>query len=141
MIVPEGGAPPIPNCHTRRGTVQRNQGTERAPVITSRGRAGLNSDGAVANHGPPPGSPWRVAVNVEAMEKLDEEAGVLDGESTHPHPTLILGSANLVPCDQTLGPADALARIPEEGAAKGIQSLDDGGRELHGRHSMGGERI
>jgi hypothetical protein len=70
------------------------------------------------------------------MEKLDEEAGALDGESTHPQPTLILGSANLVPCDQTLGPADALARIPEEGAAKGIQSLDDGGRELHGRHSL-----
>jgi hypothetical protein len=59
-------------------------------VLAIRSGTGAVSDGGAPEHGPFLGGPRGFAVDVQAVEKLDEEAGILDNKSTHPKPALVL---------------------------------------------------
>jgi hypothetical protein len=65
------------------------------------------------------------------MEELDEEARVLDGESTHSEPPFGLGSTNPVPSDEALSTIGPFTGVPKEGTAQGVEGLDHGGGEAH----------
>jgi hypothetical protein len=76
-------------------------------------------------------------LDVQSVEKFDEEARVLKPKHADAEAALILWATDLVPSDKALGAGGpALANPPEERPAKGIKGGNDRGRELKRRHRM-----
>jgi hypothetical protein len=78
---------------------------------------------------------------VQAVEELDQEAGVLGGDGAHPKPSFFLWPADLVPGDEALGATDLVCGSPEEGVAEPVEGSEHARRELERTHGESGQGI
>jgi hypothetical protein len=83
-----------------------------------------------------PGLPTNILVREDLVDKLHEQALVLQLEILDPKTASILGGLNLIPGHKTFGAVADVVTSLEKGTAPPINELDNSFRDIKGRHEM-----
>jgi hypothetical protein len=78
---------------------------------------------------------------VQAVEELDQEAGILGGDGAHPKPTFFLRTTDLLPGHEAIGSTNLVRGSPEEGAVEPVEGGEHARGKLERTHGEGGQGI
>lgn len=139
-VQPEGRCLPISDSGVGDAAVERHQRRQVRPVW-----AGQRSAPAIVHKAakgcPDPACPRQAGAGMEAVQQLDQQALVLEGEVADPKSAFHARPADAFPSDEALGTSGTLAGVLEKSTPKSINGLDHREWEWHGAHGVDREGV
>jgi hypothetical protein len=111
-IRPEGRRGPVPQAHGGDGLINREEGTQRAPVVPA--HAAIR--GGDAHMLSSPARPGGRRSLVECVDELQQLTGVLHPDILDPKPPMVPGAPHSVPSNQAVGSMGGVVPGPQEPA-------------------------